>query len=124
MNTVSLSVFQPRLLATCPFTPTPCPHAHPTVYSSALEWLPQGSEMPDETGCRFTASQAGRFPADALPAPVHPDILLARLRPGQVRMCVCVGGGGHEEVSCPVHVEEQWAGCTVGHSNRGGAFAA
>lgn len=94
MNTVSLSVFQPRLLATCPFTPTPCPHAHPTVYSSALEWLPQGSEMPDETGCRFTASQAGRFPADALPAPVHPDILLARLRPGQVRMCVCVWGGG------------------------------
>lgn len=78
------------------------------VYSRQLTWLPRGSEMPDETGCRFVIPQegVGELPgeeamdgaADELAAggasssssflrrglgPVHGDILLARLRPGQ-----------------------------------------
>ena len=52
------------------------------VTSGDLEWAPGGSTMPGETGCVFEASQATRFgPAGA--APVHPDILLVKLRPGQ-----------------------------------------
>ncbi len=52
------------------------------VTSGDLEWAPGGSGMPGETGCAFGASQATRFgPGGA--APVHPDILLAKLRPGQ-----------------------------------------
>ena len=27
------------------------------VLSSAFEWLPEGSEMPEETSCRFAGSQ-------------------------------------------------------------------
>lgn len=80
------------------------------VYSRQLEWLPNGSEMPEETGCRFVVPQQehpegaregadGAAPGTAPGAaplgsssppppacalgPVHGDILLARLRPGQ-----------------------------------------
>lgn len=52
------------------------------VLSSALQWLPQGSELPDETSCRFASGQSHLFP-DASPRAVHDDILLAKLRPGQ-----------------------------------------
>jgi DNA-directed RNA polymerase I and III subunit RPAC1 len=52
------------------------------VTSGDLEWVPAGSSMPGETGCAFGGSQAGRFgPGGA--APVHQDILLVKLRPGQ-----------------------------------------
>lgn len=50
------------------------------VYSGQLEWLPDGSEMPEETGCNFAQSQEGVIPPVR---PVHDDILLAKLRPGQ-----------------------------------------
>ena len=80
------------------------------VLSGALEWLPTGSELPEETGATFSTSQEGRFKAGeggggggeaeasaaaaaardgttplslGPPRPVHDDILLARLRPGQ-----------------------------------------
>ena len=84
------------------------------VLSGALEWLPTGSELPEETGATFSTSQEGRFKEEAsgggasgsgagagaaaaaargdgdgaplrlgAPRPVHDDILLARLRPGQ-----------------------------------------
>lgn len=80
------------------------------VLSGALEWLPTGSELPEETGATFSTSQEGRFLGGAggggaeeteaeeaddgsqtqsrplslgAPRPVHDDILLARLRPGQ-----------------------------------------
>ncbi|KAJ9508289.1 hypothetical protein QJQ45_011795 [Haematococcus lacustris] len=56
------------------------------VFSSSLQWLPMGSEMPDETGCRFAQGQAHRFPpggAVPQPSPVHDNILLAKLRAGQ-----------------------------------------
>lgn len=52
------------------------------VFSSDLTWLPHGSEMPDETSCRFASSgQSSMF--SPAPAPVHKDILLAKLAPGQ-----------------------------------------
>uniref|UniRef100_A0A7S0YLZ4 Plastid-encoded RNA polymerase subunit alpha n=1 Tax=Polytomella parva TaxID=51329 RepID=A0A7S0YLZ4_9CHLO len=69
------------------------------VYSSQLKWLPMGSEMPDETGCRFASGQAHMFPIEAdHPRPVHSDILLAKMRPGQ---CIqleahCTKGCGKE----------------------------
>lgn len=50
------------------------------VYSSALTWLPNGSEMPEETGAHFNVSQEISMPPVT---PVHDDILLAKLRPGQ-----------------------------------------
>eukprot|EP00798_Chlamydomonas_sp_ICE-L_P008646 gene8646-34096_t len=55
------------------------------VMSSQLKWLPHGSEMPDETSCRFAAGQGHMFSEDEAlqPRPVLPDILLAKLRPGQ-----------------------------------------
>lgn len=53
------------------------------VLSGSLHWLPDGSEMPDETSCRFASGQHHMFSGKA-PEPVHQDILLAKLRPGQV----------------------------------------
>lgn len=51
------------------------------MYSGALSWLPEGSEMAEETTVRFAGSQrdvvAGEVRA------VHEDILLAKMRPGQ-----------------------------------------
>eukprot|EP00877_Chromochloris_zofingiensis_P010207 jgi/Chrzof1/543/Cz01g19190.t1 len=53
------------------------------VYSSQLLWLQGGSELPDETSCRFAIGQQDMFSTDEAPTPVHDDILLAKLRPGQ-----------------------------------------
>ncbi|KAI7838406.1 hypothetical protein COHA_007810 [Chlorella ohadii] len=66
------------------------------VYSSALQWLPEGSEMPDETSCRFASSQAALVPEGV--RPVHDDILIAKLRPGQAieLECQCIKGVGDE----------------------------
>uniref|UniRef100_A0A7S1T811 DNA-directed RNA polymerases I and III subunit RPAC1 n=1 Tax=Tetraselmis chuii TaxID=63592 RepID=A0A7S1T811_9CHLO len=65
------------------------------VYSSALEWLPAGSEFPEETSCRFACGQGDMSSSIG---PVHDDILLAKLSPGQ---CIkleahCVKGVGRE----------------------------
>ena len=54
------------------------------VLSRDLEWLPLGSALPEETEVKLTAfskSQSGLLPAPV--AAVHPDILLAKMRPGQ-----------------------------------------
>ena len=103
---------QPRLAA--PLPPPPLlPPSRPPVLTSQLEWLPGGSELPEETTCRFAAGQAHLFTASAAdaaaastsaafaaaaappsplgstsgpyprPRAVHGDILLAKLRPGQ-----------------------------------------
>lgn len=66
------------------------------VYSRDLVWLPEGSEMPDETSCRFTSSQAALVPGGV--RPVHDDILIAKLRPGQAieLECHCTKGVGDE----------------------------
>ncbi|PRW20693.1 DNA-directed RNA polymerases I and III subunit RPAC1 [Chlorella sorokiniana] len=66
------------------------------VYFSALQWLPEGSEMPDETSCRFASSQAALVPEGV--RPVHADILVAKLRPGQAieLECHCIKGVGDE----------------------------
>lgn len=57
------------------------------------QWLPEGSEMPDETSCRFASSQATLVPGGV--RPVHDDILIAKLRPGQAieLECHCIKGG-------------------------------
>lgn len=52
------------------------------VYSRDLQWLPGGSELPDETSCRFGQTQEGMF--EEAPRDVEQNILLAKLRPGQV----------------------------------------
>eukprot|EP00210_Caulerpa_lentillifera_P002725 g2605.t1 len=54
----------------------------PTVLSGNLKWLPNGSEMPDETSCRFLNDQRMTLNQSEL-HPVHQDILLTKLRPGQ-----------------------------------------
>jgi hypothetical protein len=52
---------------------------HGKVYAHDLQWLRSGSEYPEETGTRFAEEQA-----EALDArPVHKDILLCKLAPGQ-----------------------------------------
>jgi hypothetical protein len=66
------------------------------VFSSALQWSPQGSELPEETGCKFTSNQGGRFPQDDPPRAVDQDILLARLKHGQVRAAGKRRGEGGE----------------------------
>ncbi|KAL4433723.1 hypothetical protein ABPG75_000164 [Micractinium tetrahymenae] len=64
------------------------------VYSRDLVWLPEGSEMPDETSCRFASSQAALVSGGV--RPVHDDILIAKLRPGQAieLECHCIKGVG------------------------------
>ena len=66
------------------------------VFSSQLQWLPEGSEMPEETGLTFEGSQADRVQPPV--APVLGDILIAKLRPGQAieLECHCVKGTGEE----------------------------
>jgi len=92
------------------------------VTAADLRWLPGGSQMPDETGCRFApggqarafgpgassasgagagAAAAGRGSEAALPPPpraAHPDLLLAKLKPGQhiALEAHCVVGTGRE----------------------------
>jgi DNA-directed RNA polymerase I and III subunit RPAC1 len=65
------------------------------VTSGMLTWLPEGSEMPDETSTTFSGSQAGLL--DAV-EPVLDDILIAKLRPGQAieLECHCIKGVGEE----------------------------
>ena len=65
------------------------------VTSSMLTWLPEGSEMPEETATAFSTSQAGILDSAA---PVDDDILIAKLRPGQAieLECHCVKGVGEE----------------------------
>jgi len=105
------------------------------VLSGALEWLPKGSELPEETGATFSTSQEGRFKVGGggagaattteaenddenareqqqprplrlgAPRPVHDDILLARLRPGQrieLEAHATVGTGGEHAKWSPV----------------------
>jgi DNA-directed RNA polymerase I and III subunit RPAC1 len=71
------------------------------VTAAELRWLPGGSQLPDETGCRFApggAAQARTFPAGKEPRAVHPDLLLAKLKPGQhiALEAHCVVGTGRE----------------------------
>lgn len=66
------------------------------VYSSQLVWLPEGSEMPEETSTEvFGTSQAELLEAVR---PVHDDILIAKLRPGQAieLECHCIKGVGED----------------------------
>lgn len=71
--------------------------------------------MPDETSCRFASSQTALVPEGV--RPVHDDILIAKLRPGQAieLECHCIKGGllagrgeGHDSCVCrsPKQVRE------------------
>lgn len=53
----------------------------PAVLSSQLQWLPNGSEMPEETKCKVFAQSQQKIVSDV--RSVHDDILIAKLRPGQ-----------------------------------------
>lgn len=53
------------------------------VKSSDLQWLPNGSEMPIETNCRFLNNQRQALKVPEL-HPVNGEILLTKLRSGQV----------------------------------------
>lgn len=69
-----------------------------TVHSGQLVWLPKGSEMPEETGAApFETSQEDLMDGLTI-RPVHDDILIAKLRPGQsIEVeCHCVKGVGEE----------------------------
>jgi len=65
------------------------------VLSGSLEWLPLGSLMPEETNCRFSIGQTRIQP---IIQPVHRDILLAVLAPGQevILEAHCIKGYGKE----------------------------
>ena len=54
----------------------------PAVYAKDLKFLPMGSQMPNETGCRFAVGQQQMLPKGV--QPVNDDILVAKLRPGQI----------------------------------------
>jgi DNA-directed RNA polymerases I and III subunit RPAC1 len=67
------------------------------VYSRDLRWLEGGTELPEETGVRFAGPQDAVTGPSGV-APVHGDILLAKLRPGQA-ICLeahCVKGVGED----------------------------
>jgi len=72
------------------------------VYSRDLEWLPEGSEYPEETSCRFACGQhdlaGGNETSESAIGPVDKDILLAKMTPGQVieLEAHCVKGLGRE----------------------------
>ena len=52
------------------------------VYAEDLKFMPMGSLMPDETGCRFAVGQHQMLPQGV--QAVDDKILVAKLRPGQV----------------------------------------
>lgn len=66
------------------------------VHSDHLEWLPEGSEIPEETNTTFTSTQKSDNLQEV--RPVHHDILIAKLRPGQAIEveCHCTKGSGEE----------------------------
>jgi DNA-directed RNA polymerases I and III subunit RPAC1 len=69
------------------------------VTAADLRWLPGGSQLPDETGCRFApGGQAKAFGPGREPKAVHQDLLLAKLKPGQqiALEAHCVVGIGKE----------------------------
>lgn len=66
------------------------------VYSSQLEWLSTGSEIPNDTNTVFQSDQSMLIESPVVP--VHEDILIAKLRPGQTIQleCHCIKGVGEE----------------------------
>ena len=52
------------------------------MYAKDFKFLPMGSQMPDETGCRFAVGQQQMLPQGV--QAVNSDILVAKLRPGQI----------------------------------------
>lgn len=53
------------------------------VMAEQLQYLPGGSEIPEETNCHFGEDQQMALDLDADIRPVLEDILLAKMRPGQ-----------------------------------------
>ena len=74
-----------------------------TVYAEELKFMPMGSLMPDETGCRFAVGQQHMLPHGVQPS--DKQILLAKLRPGQVidLEAHCIKGEWSQscETGCP-----------------------
>lgn len=82
-----------RLAVSCDFTCGIIENEE--VRSSDLEWLPDGSEMPEETFCYFSTGQQSIKP---LIRPVHDGIPLAMLSLGQQILLEahCIKGTGKE----------------------------
>ena len=68
------------------------------VYSKELQWLENGSEWPPDATKKFTAFSSNqkdlRGMAEAPPKSHYDDIVLAKLRPGQVRQGGALGESG------------------------------
>lgn len=58
------------------------PARYAAVYAEDLKFMPMGSLMPDETGCRFAVGQQQMLPQGV--QALDDKILVAKLRPGQV----------------------------------------
>ena len=65
------------------------------VLAQHLEYLPGGSDIPEETQCAFAEDQREALGLAGGVAAVVPDILLAKMRPGQsIELeAHCVKGG-------------------------------
>lgn len=65
------------------------------VYTSQLQWLSAGSEIPNDSKTVFESDQS--LLIDSV-GPVHEDILIAKLRPGQrIQLeCHCIKGTGED----------------------------
>jgi len=71
-----------------------------SVYSNALTWCPEGSQLPEENGAKYSDFKRSQkeVVGDQVLGCVHDDILLVKLAPGQeVELeCHCVKGIGQE----------------------------
>ena len=71
-----------------------------SVYSNALTWCPEGSQLPEENGAKYSDFKRSQkeVVGDQELGCVHDDILLVKLAPGQeVELeCHCVKGIGQE----------------------------
>lgn len=75
------------------------------MYAEDLKFMPMGSLMPDETGCRFAVGQQQMLPEGV--QPVEDKILLAKLRPGQaIHLEAHCIKGAHTCHACPPHLTD------------------
>lgn len=80
------------------------------VLSKHLEYLPGGSEMPDETSTSFSCSQEGVLPQGA--SAMDDDVLLAKMRPGQSidLEAHCIKGAKKQPMAPPYGTRGHWQG--------------
>jgi len=79
-NESNTIVFRLKVRCACDYE-----EAQMKVYSSDLQWKPNGSELPEDKEQKLTSFGRSQeeLMSDQPIAPVHPDILVAKLRAGQ-----------------------------------------